>query len=273
MSNRLVLLNKPDDTPTFYSRVWHSTSSPDLTIATDDIQKISHREVSAVFIDLSLSLSRKLSLEKANLSERFDEEKAEQTRKSWHEKKASLNLEKDTTKLWHLTNLLNDDNHQQKKTVLLVDGKPVTGKAAANVFAKAYEAESRVNLPQDRVRDVRQETKTHTNHREEMSPYMTDSLTMQELQAALKKLKKKKSAGTDGITNEMLKHLATKQSTLCCTSSTSAGSLVNSRPNRKKLTSCPSSRRVKKRANQRATDPSIYSAALENSWKGWSTRG
>jgi len=46
MSNRLVLLNKPDDTPTFYSRVWHTTSSPDLAIATYDIQKSLHREVS-----------------------------------------------------------------------------------------------------------------------------------------------------------------------------------------------------------------------------------
>jgi len=36
---------------------------------------------------------------------------------------------------------------------------------------------------------------------------MSDSLTMQELQAELKKLKKKKSPGADGITNEMLKQL------------------------------------------------------------------
>ena len=120
---------------------------------------------------------------------RFDEEKAEQTKKSWHEKTAYLNLEKDTTKLWHLTKLLNDDNRQQKKTVLLADGEPVTGNAAANVFA--YEAESSVSLPQERVRDVRQETKIlKENHREnELSPYMSDSLTMHKLQAALKKLK------------------------------------------------------------------------------------
>jgi hypothetical protein len=32
---------------------------------------------------------------------------------------------------------------------------------------------------------------------------MSDSLTMQELQGALKQLKKKKSPGADGITNEM----------------------------------------------------------------------
>ena len=39
---------------------------------------------------------------------------------------------------------------------------------------------------------------------------MTESLTMQELQCALKKLKKKKSPGADGITNEMLMHLGYK---------------------------------------------------------------
>ena len=114
-------------------------------------------------------------LKHKQLRERFKEEKAEQTRKSWHEKTAPLNPEKDTTKFWHLTKLLNNDNRQQKKTVLLVDGEPVTGKADANVFAKAYESESSVNPPQERVRDVRQETKIlQENHREnEESPYMS----------------------------------------------------------------------------------------------------
>ena len=39
---------------------------------------------------------------------------------------------------------------------------------------------------------------------------MTESLTMRELQCALKKLKKKKSPGADGNTNEMLMHLGYK---------------------------------------------------------------
>ena len=45
IANNLVLINKPDDQPTFYSRVWHTTSSPDLAVATDDIRKITSREV------------------------------------------------------------------------------------------------------------------------------------------------------------------------------------------------------------------------------------
>ena len=39
IANNHVLINKPDDQPTSYSRVWHTTSSPDLAVATDDIQK------------------------------------------------------------------------------------------------------------------------------------------------------------------------------------------------------------------------------------------
>ena len=44
--NRLILINKPDD-PDTYSRTWRTTSTPDLVIATDDIQGISEREVSS----------------------------------------------------------------------------------------------------------------------------------------------------------------------------------------------------------------------------------
>ena len=36
----------PTDPPTFYSRVWKTTSTPDIAIATDNIQKIAKREVS-----------------------------------------------------------------------------------------------------------------------------------------------------------------------------------------------------------------------------------
>ena len=40
VSNRLVLINTPTDPPTFNSRVWKTTSTPDIAIATDNIQKI-----------------------------------------------------------------------------------------------------------------------------------------------------------------------------------------------------------------------------------------
>ena len=45
--NRFSLINKPDDPDTFYSRTWRTTSTPDLAIASDDIQGITEREVSS----------------------------------------------------------------------------------------------------------------------------------------------------------------------------------------------------------------------------------
>ena len=44
--NRLVLINIPTDPPTFYSRVWKTKITPDIAIATDNIQKIAKRDVS-----------------------------------------------------------------------------------------------------------------------------------------------------------------------------------------------------------------------------------
>jgi len=43
--NQLVLINQPDDEPTFFSRAWTSTSSPDLAIATENIHKNTVREL------------------------------------------------------------------------------------------------------------------------------------------------------------------------------------------------------------------------------------
>ena len=44
-SQQLILINKPQDPPTFYSRSWRTTSTPDLAFATDNIHKLCHREV------------------------------------------------------------------------------------------------------------------------------------------------------------------------------------------------------------------------------------
>jgi len=43
--NKLHLLNKPDDPPTFYSRAWKTTSHPDLTFATNNIMRGATRQV------------------------------------------------------------------------------------------------------------------------------------------------------------------------------------------------------------------------------------
>ena len=45
VQNGLLLLNHPDDSHTFYSRRWHTTTTPDLGFATDDIAKRTTRTV------------------------------------------------------------------------------------------------------------------------------------------------------------------------------------------------------------------------------------
>ena len=47
MDNQLVLINKPDDKPSYYSRAWKTTSTPDLAFATEDIQKRAIRVVNS----------------------------------------------------------------------------------------------------------------------------------------------------------------------------------------------------------------------------------
>ena len=44
-SNNLILTNTPYDEPTYFSRSWNTTSTPDLAAVTDDIQKVTQREV------------------------------------------------------------------------------------------------------------------------------------------------------------------------------------------------------------------------------------
>nr|KAG5700820.1 hypothetical protein BaRGS_024206 [Batillaria attramentaria] len=45
--NHLILVNDPTDPPTFYSRRWHTTTTPDLALCTEDIHKNISRTVTA----------------------------------------------------------------------------------------------------------------------------------------------------------------------------------------------------------------------------------
>ena len=45
IENNLILINKPNDMPTYLSRSWKTTSTPDIAIATDDIHKVCQRQV------------------------------------------------------------------------------------------------------------------------------------------------------------------------------------------------------------------------------------
>ena len=65
----------------------------------------------------------------------------------WREKTSSLNIEKDTTKLWNLTKALNDEESKGQKITLEDEGKTITGKAASKAVVKGYETESNTNIP------------------------------------------------------------------------------------------------------------------------------
>nr|KAG5699229.1 hypothetical protein BaRGS_012750 [Batillaria attramentaria] len=46
IDNQMILINQPDDKPSYYSRAWKKTSTPDLAMATEDLQKQTTRVVS-----------------------------------------------------------------------------------------------------------------------------------------------------------------------------------------------------------------------------------
>ena len=131
------------------------------------------------------------------------------TRNSWHEKTASLNMEKDLTGLWNLTRALNNDNPSKSKTVIEANNELITEKRAANVFADLYQEQSTTHVARERIKEVREETENIilSSYGEERDCSMTDPFSTNELKDALKKMKTKKAPGPYGITGEMLKHL------------------------------------------------------------------
>lgn len=76
----------------------------------------------------------------------FTQEKIQATRKSWHEKTASLNMEKDMQELWNIPRNLNKDNPGRSKTVLEVDQVLYTERRAANLFTDLYQKENSVHM-------------------------------------------------------------------------------------------------------------------------------
>ena len=319
VSNRLVLINTPTDPPTFCSRVWKTTSTPDIAIATDNIPKIAKREVSEQlggsdhkpviltlakqvntsagkmpppppppppprswnykkadwkrFRELTDIYTKSITFSKHSVSKNasnfnsavlkaakesiqrgrrhdykpywnntlekthkelseareemernptpqnvrrhsqlkvdLDKENQTLTQASWKTKTASLNMERDSQKLWQLTKPLNRDNSERGRTTLQTTNGAVTGKAAANVLARVFEEESTASPSADTVKDVRTQTRAVLQNTATagFDPCMTECLTLRELEEALKKMKQKKAPGPDGITNEMLIHL------------------------------------------------------------------
>ena len=81
-----------------------------------------------------------------------------QATNSWHEKTASLNMEKGTTGLWNLIGTLNNDNPSKSKTVIEADNELTTEKRVVNVFADLYQEQSTTLVTRERIKEVREET-------------------------------------------------------------------------------------------------------------------
>ena len=59
-------------------------------------------------------------------------------------------MEKDTTKLWRLTRLLNEDNQEKRQTVIESQNEHLTQLRAAHCFAHMYQEESTVKLHREK---------------------------------------------------------------------------------------------------------------------------
>ena len=119
----------------------------------------------------------------------------------------SFNLEKEMRRVWKLTKTLNDDYQERARSTVIKDNEThLTGKLAANILAETFKENSQLEVPREKTAEVRQQIKNECR-RNEASDCMTADFTMYELNSAINKLKNKKSPGSDGISNEMIKHL------------------------------------------------------------------
>ena len=187
----------PRDRRHDYKPYWNNT-----------LEKI-HKELSEAREEMERNPTPQNVRRHSQLKADLDKEKQTQTQASWKTKTASLNMERDSQKLWQLTKSLNGDNSEWGRTTLQTTNGAVTEKAAANVLAKVFEEESTASPSADRVKDVRTQTRAvlQNSATAGFDPSMTECLTLRELEEALKKMKQKKAPGPDGITYEMLKHL------------------------------------------------------------------
>ena len=76
----------------------------------------------------------------------------QETKKSWHEKTENLNLDKDGSKLWRLTKVLNDEPNRSAPITLKNDQELLTGKKAADYLMNQYADTSNLEIPPWKVK-------------------------------------------------------------------------------------------------------------------------
>ena len=121
----------------------------------------------------------------------FDEEKNKEVRKSWQEKTDSLNMERDTQKLWNRTKALNDNQQHAPRTVLLKESTHIfTGKKAAYLLADSFREDSLLDISREKQADIRMKTKEQLQKQSPV-PSMTFEFYIHELNCAIRQLKKR----------------------------------------------------------------------------------
>ena len=109
IDNQLILLNKPDDKPTFYSRARKTTSTPDLAVATEDIEKRTTRTVGSQ-LGGSDHVPITLHIVDASTAPEYHRKRA-----SWNFKKANWGkYQHQAEDLFRDVNLTEDINHNVK---------------------------------------------------------------------------------------------------------------------------------------------------------------
>ena len=110
-------------------------------------------------------------------------------------------MEKDGKKLWRLTKQLNDEGSRYSKITLIQDDTLIHGKTAANLFADTYQQASNIHkytqVTTQQHRETRSQLKIIEEH-DDIPSVMDSSISYEELNSALAKLKYKKSPGPAG---------------------------------------------------------------------------
>ena len=102
-------------------------------------------------------------------------------------------METDDTKLWRLTRQLNDEGTRQSKITLLQGETMLYGKQAADMFANTYKEASDITVLPYQQAEVRKEQR---NIKEPVPDLMDSTISMEELNYAIKKTETKKVTRT-----------------------------------------------------------------------------
>ena len=124
-----------------------------------------------------------------------------------NEKTTPLHPEKDSSQLWNLSKVLNEEAPSRSGTVFRVHNELLTDQKSANEFAQIYRMENSLPLTSNTLGYMKQKLKEEEKQENITNTCMNSTLKMPELNSAVRNLKPKKPPGVDGVSNDMLQHL------------------------------------------------------------------